>query len=65
MNATFELSFFSGWTVCPETAVVRYPKKPGVSLQDFFNSIPDDVGKDSSSSSSSVVCWNKHSIDYC
>lgn len=57
MNATFELSFFSGWTVCPETAVVRYPKKPGVSLQDFFNSIPDDVGKYS-------VC-NKHSIDCC
>ena len=51
INATFEIAIFSGWTVCEETKKVHYPKRPKMSLQELFDSMPDP-STDSQSTSS-------------
>ena len=43
INATFEIAMFSGWTVCEETQKkLRQPRRPQMSLQEFFDSLPDE-----------------------
>ncbi|KNB45086.1 s-adenosyl-l-methionine-dependent methyltransferase [Blastocystis sp. subtype 4] len=38
--ATFDIAYFTGWTVCEETKRVSRPRKPAVSLQEVFDNAP-------------------------
>ena len=41
IEATFELAYFTGWTLCEETKkLMSKPKKPAVSLQQLFDNAP-------------------------